>query len=187
VNGFSDLLCKLFVSMSMEDVGKFPNRCRPEQLVRGFTGAGVEPQVQRSSRFESKPARSIRKLIGRQTEIDENAIDGIDAKFVQFFAEMHIAGMNKFSGIEWLQPLPCEIKHHRVAVKTQQGSTRFDSRTNHSTMATSADGPVDNSEFRLEIKILNNFAQQDRLMNRTGLIRSAAISHWIGETPKETR
>jgi hypothetical protein len=39
----------------------------------------------------------------------------------------------------------------------------------------------------LEIKILNNFAQQDRLMNRTGLIRSAAISHWIGETPKETR
>lgn len=180
-NSVGNLPSELFFAVRFEDRCKFVAGCRLQQLAGWLSAGRIESQIQRTSGFETKPTRSVFELIAGQTEIDEHTVHGVDTKCVQFLAEMDIAGMDKSNRTKVLQPFPREVQHHRVAIETQQSSVRFDKGTNRRRMAAGSDGSVNNSQFRCEIKELNNFAQQHRLVNRPGRTRRAAFSHGIDE------
>ena len=53
--------------------------------------ANVEPQIERAADFESEAALAVGQLIGRQSEVDEHAIDRGQGEFIEDCVKFRIA------------------------------------------------------------------------------------------------
>jgi hypothetical protein len=60
------------------------------------------------------------------------------------------------------------LKHHRVAIQSDQPATRLDSAEDMRRMSAGTDGPIHDDLPRLRVEPVQNLRQQDRDMHRAG-------------------
>jgi hypothetical protein len=97
--------CELrFVETRDEPCGRFSLPC-------------VKSQIERSLRAKTESAGGIGQLIGRQPQVEQNAIHGRDAAVGQNLSQIGIAGLMEVTR-KARELKGCNVQHQGVAVKT---------------------------------------------------------------------
>ncbi len=130
-----------------------------------LTDAYVEPHIERSIERIPEASLTIRELIGRQTEVQQDAIDRANRQLIQDLSGFRITRLLK----KTLRPrnlLGGMRQHHRIAIEPNQDSVRTNALSDLTTMATGTDSPVQHRQSRSQLKLLQDFSEHDRNVTR---------------------
>ena len=133
---------------------------------------GIEPQIQRPFRIEPEPAGLIRQLVGRETQIEQNAVHFRQLVFREDSGNLNVTGEVQMA-VGFGQPGFRQAEHHGVAVQADEQSGFADAVADLSAVAPGPDGSIHHDLPGLKIKNLKDFPEQDGLMNRA---RTSGIS-----------
>jgi len=136
-----------------EHLGQLIGREAAEQLGGCWPGRGrararfrahvrVEPHVERSLGGETEPAVRPGKLVGREPQVKEYALNQGNAQFLQHLAQRAVWRVNQRHGQAGGGFLG-QGQHGRVAVQSDNPAGRPDVPRQSRGMAPGADGPVD--------------------------------------------
>lgn len=160
-----------------------------QQLPRRLALRRVEAKIERSARVEAEPAAGVRKLVGRQTQVEQHAIDGQNVEGVKNVGKTGVTGLDEMDVVPPHLPRR-EPQHHRIAVESDEGSGGTDTGEDVLAVAAATDGAVHHHVPRLQIKPGEHFAQKHRLMTgngRTCRVRRRLRHETPGELPPGTR
>lgn len=89
-------------------------------------------------------------MIGRQSQIEQNAIDGRDLQTGEHLRKLRITGLDEVA-TKGRESMGRNVQHQGVPVKTDQGPLWPDSPENFATVSPGADRAVDDNQPRLEL------------------------------------
>ncbi len=106
-----------FFSVPVEKFGQllFAEAC--DEIGRRFTLRDVEAQIKRAVGCKTEASRMIGQLVGRQTEVEQNAVDRLDLQSGQHVWELGITGFVEVT-ITSREVVSRFFQHQGVAVKT---------------------------------------------------------------------
>jgi hypothetical protein len=88
---------------------------------RGGVKTHVERPAARHSALNAEPAQGVGQLVGRQAQVEQNAVDGADSKRVEDLRQLGITGVFQ-SCAGFVEDLRGPREHFRIAVQTDQFS-----------------------------------------------------------------
>ena len=139
-----------FFSELLEDVAEFLFAKAHDQVGGRFALSRVEPQIERAVGREAEAPGAIGQLVGRQPQVEQNAIDRGDVDVRQDPGEISITGLMEVAG-KARELKGRNFQHPGVPVKTDQRPLRPDPPQNLATVAGRADRAIDHDEPRLEM------------------------------------
>lgn len=137
-----------------------------QQLGRRFARQHIEPHIERSRRAEPEPALSIRQLIRRQPQVDDNPVDRWDPQLAEHFRQVAITGVTQVTPLARNHRRRV-LQHQWIAVETNQSSVRLNAFDDFSAVPTSANCAINDRQARTQIESLQCFPQQNGDMYRS--------------------
>src|SRR5690606_18337911 len=99
-------------------VGDLPLRQPRKQLPGGFAVLGVEPQIQFAFRLEAEPPLAIGKLIAREAEVEQDAVEAMgEAELLEHFWDFVVAGMHNGDIRQARHPRTSSLGGRRIAIQ----------------------------------------------------------------------
>ena len=90
-----------------------------------LTARGVEAHVQRAGRPEAESALAVGELIGREPEVEQDAIGLLETSLLRDFAKLFEVGLaQRGAGAELGQPLTCPGDGRPIGVEPEQAAIR---------------------------------------------------------------
>jgi hypothetical protein len=114
-----------FLTVAAQEVAQLPLVEILEQLVCRSSPAGIEAHVQRPLRAKAERSVGVGKLLGTQSQIEEDAIDQISSGLRGDPAELLEVGLAEDGAVaEALQPLPRPGDGRLVGIHAELAATR---------------------------------------------------------------
>ncbi len=136
--------------IALEDVGQFLFAQAHDQLGGRFPLGCVESQVERPVRGKAEAPGVVGQLVGRQPEVEQNAVDRGDFEVRQDQREVGITGLMEVArGARELKG--GNFQHPGIAVKTDQRPLWPDSPQNFATVPRCADRAIDHGQSRFQV------------------------------------
>jgi hypothetical protein len=110
----------LFAELEKQ-IGQVPLVKLGKEIGRGDILRRVKSHVERSVGLEAESAAAIGQLIRRKPEIEQDAVDPLDAELIQDFRQLGIAGLFQ-DAARIVQDFGRLSEHHRVAIEADQFS-----------------------------------------------------------------
>ena len=143
------------------------------QLCRGAHGLiRVEPHVERPVRTEAEATVLPRKLVRRETEVEDNPVHRLDFELLQNGPHFGIRRLNesdRFRQARVANGLRGQCQHPRVSVQTDDSAPRTDSPRHRHEMAAATGGAVqeDRPWALNDLEPRGDFGEQDGLVHRS--------------------
>jgi len=104
-------------AVAREDFSKFRFTQTRDQFCRRFSLSRVKPQIEGTVRRKAETSRRIGQLVGRQPQVEQNAIDSRDVAAGQNLREFGITGLLEVTR-KARELKGRNVQHQGVAVKT---------------------------------------------------------------------
>ncbi len=106
-----------FFAKPLEDPGQFLLTQAGHEFTGGFSLRRVEPQIERTFAREAEAARFVGQLIGREPQVEQNAVDRRNGKARENLGKFGITGLDE-AGRRARELTGRNVQHQSVAVKT---------------------------------------------------------------------
>ncbi len=122
---------------------------------------GVEPQIERCIGCETEAAGRVGQLVGAETEIEQDAVDGLDTQIGQDGIQFGVAGLPQ-QNLRRIEAGFGQAQHVGVSVQSDEASRSAQMWQNSFCMAARSDGSVDDGLTRLRIEVTEHLPNKDR-------------------------
>ncbi len=160
-DGSRDLTAETFFSVLTKYFFQRAGVGSVDQILNRLPRSHVKSHIQRCIHRVTKSTIPIGQLIGRQTQIEENAIDTVESQLRDDLSGFRITGLFEES-IRTRNALPREVQHHRITIESNQDAIGTNSLRDLGTMPARTDSAVQNPQPRLQLKLLQDLAEHDR-------------------------
>ena len=160
-----DLAGKRFFSKLRKDFFELCGRQGSQQLSRRFAPPCMKPHVERGGCIKSKSTLSVCQLIGRQTQIEQDAVDLLQTAVGEVFRSIDIRRLKQM-GIRLVEFFRRIFQHHGVPIDSDQATRGADPLQNLLTVSARSDCSIHNSQAFGQLQVMQHFPGHDRHMNR---------------------
>lgn len=160
-NGSRDLTAETFFSVLTKYFFQRAGIGSVDQILNRPPRSHVKSHIQRCIHRVSKSTIPIGQLVGRQTKIEENAIDTVESQFRDCWLGFRITGLFEES-IRTRDALPRKVQHHGIAIESNQDAIGTNPLRDLGAMSARTDSAVQNPQPRLQLKLLQDLAEHDR-------------------------
>ncbi len=164
-NFLSNGLAEFFFAVSCQHFFKFDCVDIRQKVRDRLTGPIVESHIKWSVDRVTKSSLPIRQLVGRKAQVQQDAIDTVDAQLVENAFDLRITALYEVPTFA-RDTLRRKVQHHRITIQPDQNTVFTNLIGNLLTMPARSDGPINDSQPRLEVKLSQNLAQHDGYVHR---------------------
>jgi hypothetical protein len=179
-----DRTARRFFAVTLKEVGQLAFVERGEEIRSARSGSGIESHVEgrpgRAAALNAEAADWVGQLVGRQSEVEQHAIDAADSERIEDLGQIGIAGLlQRGAGVGEHVSGPRE--HRRIAIEADQFSVGSELFEDQPAVSAAADRAVNHEEPRGEIQKLEDLTDEDRTVDRRAGIAAGRrrIGHWL--------